>query len=119
MIKNIDVYELPETLQEPAFNLYEVKGKNIVNREYPHKTDQPHRHTYYEICIFDHGAGRHDIDFRSFPIHSHSIHFLTPGQVHLISREKHYHGYLLVFSRDFYSLGAVGDEAAVGLSLFQ
>ncbi len=110
MIRKIDIYELPDNSQELAFNLFEVKGKNISNTEYPHKTDQPHRHTYYEICVFVNGAGRHEIDFKTFDILSHSIHFLTPGRVHLISREKHYHGYLMVFSRDFYDLGTMDQD---------
>ncbi len=110
MIRNIDTYELPESTKDLAFSLYEVKGENITGHEYPHKTNRPHRHNYYEICIFINGVGRHEIDFRTHEIRSNSIHFLSPGQIHLISREKNYHGYLLVFSGDFYSLGTLDHE---------
>lgn len=118
MLKNIHIYELPKGDEDIAFHIYEVKGKVIQNREYPHKTEQPHRHAYYEICIFVNGAGSHMIDFKSFPIKSNSIHFLTPGQVHLISREENYHGYLLVFSRDFYSLGIQDEDLLMNLPFF-
>lgn len=118
MLKNIHIYELPKGDEDIAFHVYEVKGKVIQNREYPHKTEQPHRHAYYEICIFVNGAGSHMIDFKAFPIKSNSIHFLTPGQVHLISREENYHGYLLVFSRDFYSLGIQDEDLLMNLPFF-
>lgn len=118
MLKNIQIYELPKSDEDIAFHVYEVKGKVIQNREYPHKTEQPHRHAYYEICIFVNGAGSHMIDFKTFDIKSHSIHFLTPGQVHRISREKNYHGFLLVFSRDFYSIGIQDEDLLMTLPFF-
>jgi AraC-like DNA-binding protein len=46
------------------------------------------------------------------------VHFITPGQVHLISREEDYHGYLLVFSKDFYSLGAYTPAGVTDFPLF-
>jgi len=118
MLKNIHIYELPKGDEKIAFHVYEVKGKVIQNREYPHKTEQPHRHAYYEICIFVNGAGSHMIDFRTFDIKSQSIHFLTPGQVHRISREENYHGFLLVFSREFYSLGIQDEDLLMTLPFF-
>lgn len=118
MLKNIHMYEFPKSDEKIAFHVCEVKGETIQNKEYPHKTEQPHRHSYYEICIFDNGAGNHMIDFKSFPIKSNSVHFLTPGQVHLISREKNYHGFLLVFSREFYSIGIQDEDLLMNLPFF-
>jgi len=118
MLKNIHIYELPKSDEDIAFHVYEVKGKVIKNREYPHRTEQPHRHAYYEICIFVNGSGSHMIDFKTFDIKSHSIHFLTPGQVHRISREENYHGFLLVFSREFYSLGIQDEDLLMTLPFF-
>lgn len=103
MLKNINIYELPEEEKDRSFQLYEVRGKKVSDKKYLHEPNRPHRHNYYEICVFITGAGQHEIDFKSFPIKSHSIHFLSPGQVHMISREENYHGYLLLFSREFYS----------------
>ena len=118
MLKNIHMYEFPKSDEKIAFHVCEVKGETIQNEAYPHKTEQPHRHTYYEICIFVNGAGSHMIDFKSFPIKSSSVHFLTPGQVHLISREKNYHGFLLVFSREFYSIGIQDEDLLMNLPFF-
>lgn len=102
-LQHIHTYEMPFETAQLSFQLYEVQGKTIRNEQYPHKTEFPHRHNYYEICIFKNGAGKHEIDFQTYPITSNSVHFLTPGQVHLISREENYHGYLMVFRREFLS----------------
>ena len=114
MFKQIDTYELPGGEISHDFQIFEVKG----NDNYPHKTDRPHRHNYYEICIFINGAGKHEIDFNTYNIQSNSLHFLSPGQVHLISREKDYHGFLLVFTRDFYSLDTFHQDLLFNLPFF-
>jgi AraC-like DNA-binding protein len=102
-MKNINIYELPFEEKDRSFQIYEVQGKRTEDAKYLHDPSRPHRHNYYEICVFITGAGKHEVDFKSFPIISHSIHFLSPGQVHMISREENYHGYLLMFNREFYS----------------
>src|SRR5690554_6479624 len=110
MNDSIKTYELPEGTIRKDFQIFEVKGAEINDDHYPHKTDRPHRHSYYEICIFINGAGKHEIDFKTHLIRSGSVHFLSPGQVHLISRKKNYHGYLIVFSGEFFSLGPFQQE---------
>lgn len=115
---SIYTYELPEGASHQDFQVFEVQGTEMNIKNYPHKTDRPHRHSYYEICVFVNGAGRHEIDFHTHSIHSNSIHFISPGQVHLISREKHYHGYLIVFSSEFYALGRVQQDFQDNFPLF-
>jgi AraC family transcriptional activator of pobA len=62
----------------------------------------PHRHNYYEIFFFAKGGGDHLIDFRSYPVSDNSIHFVSPGQVHMIRRAADSHGSIVLFSRDFF-----------------
>lgn len=106
----IQLYDFP--VNDPAKNIgvFEVEGPFVKNKTYPHKTTVPHRHSYFEICFFVNGDGVHEIDFKQFIIKSNSIHFITPGQVHLISRGNNYKGYLLVFSEEFYRLNAQQNE---------
>ena len=66
-------------------------------------TSVPHRHNYYEVFIFEKGGGFHNIDFETFEINDLSIHFVSPGQVHNVVREADSKGYVMLFSRDFYS----------------
>lgn len=105
MLEKIPIYELPFGQTDPLeFKIYRVQGSSIQQKEYPHKTELPHKHNYFEVCFFTGGSGIHEIDFEVHPIKSPSIHFLQPGQVHLIKRGKSYEGYLLVFSKEFFHL---------------
>lgn len=63
----------------------------------------PHRHNYYEMFIMIKGGGNHEIDFVNYQIADHSIHFVSPGQVHNVKRELDTFGYVILFSRDFHS----------------
>ena len=65
---------------------------------------RPHRHNYYEIFYFERGKGEHDIDFTTFPIEAPSLHFVSPGQIHQVKREGDSHGWVLLFTDDFYYL---------------
>lgn len=60
-------------------------------------TTQPHRHNYFEFFIFDQGDGTHDIDFKTFPIRSKSIHIVAPGQVHQVKRALNTNGFVILF----------------------
>ena len=64
-----------------------------------------HRHDYYELFLFVRGGGSHEIDFETFTIEDNSIHFISPGQIHLLNRDKKSKGYVILFSREFYHLG--------------
>lgn len=64
-------------------------------------TSEPHRHNYYEIFYFIEGGGSHMVDFEVIPIHSGSIHLVSPGQVHHVRRALKSSGHVILFSRDF------------------
>ena len=118
MLEKIPIYELPFGEDEKlGFKIYRVQGSEIRRRDYPHKTELPHKHNYYEMCFFTDGSGEHEIDFRTHPIVSPAIHFLRPGQVHLIKRGQNYKGYLVVFSEEFYNLRLRNIEIIPGYPL--
>lgn len=71
---------------------------------------QPHRHNYYEVFLFRKGGGLHTIDFQPYQIHDHSVHFISPGQVHLMQRGPESTGVILLFSREFYYCQPGGEE---------
>jgi AraC-like DNA-binding protein len=118
MLEKIPVYELPFGDNEKfEFKIYKVQGSVIQRKDYPHKTELPHTHNYYEMCFFTGGSGIHEIDFVSHPILSPSVHFLRPGQVHLINRGEDYKGYLVIFSEDFFNLRFQNLEVIPGYPL--
>lgn len=71
---------------------------------------KPHRHNYYEIFFFRKGGGTHTIDFVEVPIKTNSVHFISPGQVHLMNRGPESEGSILLFSREFYYCNSVHSE---------
>lgn len=118
MLEKIPIYELPFPEQEKlALKIYRVKGKTIQRQDYPHDTALPHKHNYFEICVFIAGTGEHEIDFQNHQIQTPSIHLVQPGQVHLIRRGIDYEGYLFIFSREFYNLRFNGLEIIPGYPL--
>lgn len=101
----------------PSYDLYRGESLSMPFRFLTlerstegYNPSQPHRHNYYEIFYFVHGEGMHDLDFRTHEIRDHSIHFVTPGQVHQILRSPGSYGYILLFSDEFYGLGGSGTE---------
>jgi AraC family transcriptional activator of pobA len=64
----------------------------------------PHRHNYYEIFIFYKGGGTHKIDFHDYEIETNALHFISPGQVHLVKRAKGCKGYVITFHEELYAL---------------
>ncbi len=61
----------------------------------------PHRHNYYELLIFLKDGGKHEIDFTEYPIRSGSLHFVAPGQVHVVARSVGSEGFSILFSDVF------------------
>ncbi len=55
--------------------------------------------------MFLKGGGTHEIDFETFAVENNSIHFISPGQIHLLNRDAKSKGYVILFSREFYHLG--------------
>ena len=82
-----------------------------LNTRSVYDTTLPHRHNYYELLFFIKGGGVHTIDFMEFPIKDHSIHFVSPGQVHQLRREENAFGNIIIFSRDqFYKDTGASDS---------
>jgi AraC-like DNA-binding protein len=66
--------------------------------------DIAHRHGYWSVFVFLKGSGTHLIDFTELKIHSGSIHFVLPGQVHALNGGKDFLGYAMMFTEEFFLL---------------
>jgi AraC family transcriptional activator of pobA len=107
----IPIHSLPKTPSKvPALKIFRFKNSIGINRDDPVSlpitplpTDTPHRHTYYEILFIEEGQGFHEIDFHSYAVQGSGLHFLTPGQVHLLTFSTSFQGYIVAFSEDFYT----------------
>lgn len=111
MSETIPVHSLPKTQnQVPALKIYRFKNGLDIQQGLPDPlpttplpTNAPHRHTYYEILFIEEGEGFHEIDFHSYPVSGSCLHFLMPGQVHLLNFSTACTGYIVAFSEDFYT----------------
>ena len=64
--------------------------------------DEPHKHDFFIINLFETGKGVHIIDFVEYPIENRQIHLIFPDQVHQWTIEKETVGYQLMISRSWY-----------------
>lgn len=111
MSEAIPVHSLPKSRNQiPDLKIYRFKNSIDIQKGLPAPlpttplpTNAPHRHTYYEILFIEEGQGFHEIDFHSYPVHGACLHFLTPGQVHLLNFSTACTGYIVAFSEDFYT----------------
>lgn len=133
----IPVHSLPKTpSQVPALKIFRFKNSLDVQKDGPIQsgpiqsgpislpitplpTDAPHRHTYYEILFIEEGQGFHEIDFHSYNIQGAGLHFLTPGQVHLLTFSTSFQGYIVAFSEDFYTFYNPVNPSLSQLPFFQ
>lgn len=113
MPSSIPLYSIPRldaARQVEGLKIYQFKDQSAQASDLssiPLKTDIPHRHSFFEVFIILRGHGTHMIDFHNFDVSAPSIHFISPGQVHLLSSTEAYKGYVLVFSQQLWG----GDDA--------
>ncbi|MEY8759639.1 helix-turn-helix domain-containing protein [Chryseobacterium tongliaoense] len=64
--------------------------------------DEPHKHDFFIINLFETGKGSHTIDFVKYAVEDHQIHVVFPDQVHQWVIEKETIGYQLMISREWF-----------------
>ena len=86
------------------FNEESVKDVSVRYIDLPSR-EQPddavaHRHNYYEVFFFKIGGGTHIIDFVEHLILDNSLHFVYPGQIHVMKRRPASSGAVVHFSEE-------------------
>jgi len=64
--------------------------------------DQPHKHDFFIVMLFEKGSGVHSIDFVDYRISNCQVHLLFPGQVHSWDIKPATRGYQLMSDRDLF-----------------
>ncbi|TDO22401.1 AraC family transcriptional regulator [Pedobacter duraquae] len=75
-------------------------GYYAKNNQHLHKA---HRHSFYHLVYFSKGTGTQYIDFKKFRITPGQIYFMAPGQVHSWDFEDEPDGYIINFSKSYFS----------------
>lgn len=85
---------------------------NKIKYRTPYDSDVIHRHTYFEIFLFNNSCGgNHKIDFIEYPIEEKTLFIVAPNQAHLLNRIKDEDGFLIQFTSDFL-FEAVGERVS-------
>ena len=77
------------------FEIVKLKERNSYD------STKAHKHSYFEIFLFNKGGGTHEIDFNIHPVLSQSVHFVFPNQVHKVTRELDTFGFVILISKEF------------------
>jgi AraC family transcriptional activator of pobA len=64
----------------------------------------PHKHDFYVVVLFTHGAGVHEIDFDSYEVKPGSVFLLNPGQTHIWKLSDDVEGYIFFHDDEFYDV---------------
>ncbi len=72
--------------------------------ELPPKIKSPHKHLFYEVFLITQGKANHNIDYKEYHIHAHSLFFVSQGQLHLWGKSDRptIKGYRLMFTEEFF-----------------
>jgi AraC-like DNA-binding protein len=101
MSSKIPIYTI-ETLKA-------YKNEGILASEFGHYLGQnehlltAHKHTFYHLVFFTEGEGEQQIDFKKFNIKPGIIYFMAPGQVHHWNFKTKPAGYIINFSKTYFS----------------
>lgn len=75
---------------------------NEISYENPYDCSVIHRHTYFEIFLFDIGIGGEQmIDFNKYEIKDKTLFIVVPSQVHRLNRKKSESGLIIQFTQEF------------------
>lgn len=77
---------------ESLIQLKDIEHKN--HYDYTKK----HRHSYFELMLFEGGGGENLIDFENYEVKSHSCFIICPKQIHLLNRAPGSFGDVVQFS---------------------
>jgi AraC family transcriptional activator of pobA len=72
--------------------------------EHHNQIKDPHKHDFYVVVLFTHGAGVHEVDFDSYEVKPGSVFLLNPGQTHFWKLSDDVEGYIFFHDDEFYDI---------------
>ncbi len=64
----------------------------------------PHRHDHFALFFVTRGTGHHVIDFKDYELKPHRLFLIAPGQVHAWKSFEGVRGFVILFTKEFFSL---------------
>ena len=88
-----------------TYRLNEQIKVEYISHSNPYDFSKIHRHSYFEIFLFEKGhGGIQTIDFNDYIIHDRNLYIVAPNQIHLLRKKKTEEGIVIQFSREFLKL---------------
>jgi AraC family transcriptional activator of pobA len=90
-------------------NFIEYRNKGILASRFRQYSDShkhlhtAHKHSFYHLVYFIQGTGNHQIDFKQYPVSAGQIYFMIPGQAHSWNFDEEPDGYIVNFSKEYFS----------------
>ncbi|MCI5055563.1 MAG: helix-turn-helix transcriptional regulator [Flavobacteriales bacterium] len=87
----------------PTHSLHSENSRIVIEDlgyQNPYDFSKEHRHTYYEIFLFDKGGGSQLIDFLNYDINENSCYIVFPKQIHLLKRKEESSGKIIQFHEE-------------------
>jgi len=82
----------------------------------PKNLQWPHKHSFYEVMWLTSGTSTNVIDYHQITVEPNSLFFISPGQLHLMSKAAGVTGYSLTFTEEFLQLHTTNKEIHLELS---
>ncbi|MBL7775525.1 MAG: AraC family ligand binding domain-containing protein, partial [Saprospiraceae bacterium] len=92
----------PPLAQRPHRATFMVKRMGVIFDEMQGRApEQPHRHAYYTVLLIEKASGKHVVDYQTYRFGARQVHFVSPGQVHLVHTPERPEGWVITFTREF------------------
>jgi AraC family transcriptional activator of pobA len=106
---------MTKTEKIPSYKITDIKKKKPFAADFEfyrfeyfvtdidHLT-HPHRHDHFALFFVTAGQGAHLIDFEEYELRTGRVFLIAPGQVHAWRRFKGVKGFVLLFTKEFFTL---------------
>lgn len=95
-------------------NQFMLENFEKLNR--PKNLQWPHKHSFYEIQWLTQGTATNVIDYHQINIEPNTLFFISPGQLHLMSKTEDIQGYSITFTEEFLLMHTPNKNALFELS---
>ncbi|MBK8969754.1 MAG: AraC family transcriptional regulator [Saprospiraceae bacterium] len=105
--------------QRPHHGAFQLQRMEAIFEQMQGKSEVPHRHAYYTVLLIKKAAGKHVVDYRTHYFGERQVHFVSPGQVHLVHTPTKPEGWVFTFSKDFLVENSIPERFISNINLFR
>ncbi|MCB9329924.1 MAG: helix-turn-helix domain-containing protein [Lewinellaceae bacterium] len=105
--------------QRPHHGTFQVQRMEAIFEQMQGKSEVPHRHAYYTVLLIKKATGKHVVDYQTHYFGERQVHFVSPGQVHLVHTPTKPEGWVFTFSKDFLVENSIPESFISNINLFR